>query len=214
MRAAALVAALATAAAPVQGSISGPVTAVSGKTITVKTTLSPTGSSKVTVGAKAIVTERIAGTKADLKKGACVMASGTKKGTTVTAARISITACNRPRGNRPANGTRPPRTGNGRRPGGGQGFTPPVNVGFAFGTIQSVKGATLTVKGFQGSTTVAVGKKVQIEKTATVPVSAISKSLCAFVFGTSKDKGKTVTATNVSLTKPVSGSCNAPRFGR
>ena len=205
------------AAAPVQGSIAGPVTAVRGKTFAVKTTLSPTGSSKVTVTAKTTIHEQAAGRRGDLKKGLCVMASGTKKGAVVAATRISLTqpsggSCTGPAGGRGARGTRP---GGGAPPSGGsgRGFSPPANAGFAFGTIAAVKGSTLTVKDRTGSTKVTVTAKTRIGKTVRVKASAIRAKLCAFVRGTSGDKGVTVTAQDVSLSKPVSGSCSFRRRG-
>jgi len=216
----ALVATAAASAAPVQGSISGPITAVKGSTFTVKTTLSPTGSSKVTVGSKATVTEQQSGTAADLKKGMCVTAMGTKAKTTVAAQRISLRPAVKGsctggfgRGGRPGGGTRPPGSGSGGGSGSGSGrgsgFTPPANFGFASGQITAVKGSTLTVKGFNGTTTVTVSGKTAITKTVDVGASAIAEKMCAFVFGTSSDKGKTVAAQSVSLSKPVSGTCNA-----
>ena len=212
-----LAAATSAAAAPVQGSISGPVTTVKGSTFTVKTTLSPTGSSKVTVGSKATVIEQQAGTQADLRKGMCVTAMGTKTKSTVAAQRVSLrpavkgscsTGFRRGGGSGtrpPGSGTRPPGSGGGS--GGGSGFSPPANFGFAFGQITGVKGSTLTVKGFNGTTTVTVSGKTAITKTVEVGPSAIAVKMCAFVNGTSTNKGVTVTASNVSLSKPVSGSC-------
>jgi len=206
--AAGLAAATSAAAAPVQGSISGPVTTVKGSTFTVKTTLSPTGSSKVTVSSKATVIEQQAGTQADLKKGMCVTAMGTKTKSTVAAQRVSLRpavkgSCSTGfrRGGGSGSGTRPPGSG------GGSGFSPPANFGFAFGQITGVKGSTLTVKGFNGTTTVTVSGKTAITKTVEVGPSAIAVKMCAFVNGTSTNKGVTVTASNVSLSKPVSGSC-------
>lgn len=205
------------AAAPTRGSISGPITAVDGSTFKVKTSLSPTGTSTVTVGKKAAVVEQRTGTQSDLKKGVCVMATGTTKNKVVDAARISITglkSCTNPfRGQRPGarNGGTPPARPGGNGNGNPNGFQRPANVGIAFGTVTAVKGSTLTVKGFRGTTTVAVNGKTAITETADVGTSALAKNLCAFVFGTSSDKGVTVQATNVELSKPVNGSCQARR---
>jgi hypothetical protein len=203
----------AAAASPVSGSISGPITAVKGKTFTVKTTLSPTGAAKVSVGSKTTISERVNGARADLKKGACIMATGTKSGSTVTATRITLTSSangsctggfgggNRPRGARPG-------SGGGNPPGGNGGFRRPGNFAFAFGQITAAKGSTLSVKGFNGTTTkVTVSSKTTISKTAAVGMSSVKTELCAFVFGTSSDKGVTVQAQNVSLTSPVRGNC-------
>jgi hypothetical protein len=200
------------AAAPTRGSISGPITAVRGSTFKVKTSLSPTGTSTVTLGKKAAVVEQKTGTRSDLKKGDCVMATGTTKNKVVDAARISITgrtSCTGPfRGQRPNRTGTPRPRGNGNN---GNGFQRPANFGLAFGTISAVKGSTLTVKGVRGTTTVSVTGKTAITETAQVGASALATRLCAFVFGTSSDKGVTVQATNVELSKPVNGSCQARR---
>ena len=164
----------------------------------------------MTVGKQATVVEQKTGTRSDLKKGVCVAATGTTKNKVIDATRISITGlktCTNPfRGQRPGGtGGTPPRPGN------GNGFQRPANFGAAFGTITAVKGSTLTVKGVRGTTTVALGGKTAISETATVGTSALAKNLCAFVFGTSSDKGVTVQATTVDLSKPVQGSCQSPR---
>lgn len=201
-------------AAPVRGSISGPITAVDGSTFKVKTSLSPTGTSTVTVGKAAAIVEQRTGTQADLKKGTCVMATGTTKNKVVDATRISITgqtSCTNPfRGRRPnRNGGAPPARQGGN--GNPNGFRRPANLGLAFGTVTAVKGSTLTVKGARGTTTVSVSGKTAITETARVGTAALAKSLCAFVFGTSANKGVTVQATDVELSKPVNGSCRSPR---
>jgi Domain of unknown function (DUF5666) len=226
--AACLLTGAASAAAPVSGSISGPVVSVKGSTFTVTTTLSPTGKSTVSVGKATTITAQETLTSSALKAGACVMASGQKNSKGVVAAqRISLTepvkgACTRSftfgrGGGRPGGGTGTPPAGTGGQgaPGGGSGgFGNFANFGFAFGSISSLKGDTLTVKGTLNgkavTTTVTVSSKTQISKTAKVAASAIAVKDCAFVRGTSADKGVTVTAQNVSLTKPTATGC---RFG-
>jgi hypothetical protein len=208
--------AVAGAAAPVQGSIAGPITATKGKTFTVKTALSPTGSSKVTVGTKTTITEQVAGKQADLRTGVCVMATGSKKGSVVAATRITVSQAVKGKcGGGFGRGTRP---GSGARPGGRSrppGFTPPANFGFAFGAIAAVKGTTLTVHSQQrGNTSVTVSAKTQIDRTAQVGSKAIAVKLCAFVRGTSSDKGVTVQAQNVALSKPGPNGCNSRFPGR
>jgi hypothetical protein len=212
--------AVAAAAAPVQGSIAGPITSVKGQTFTVKTALSPTGSSKVTAGSKTTITEQVAGKQADLQKGVCVVANGSKKGSVVVASRITISkAVDGKCGGGFGRGTRP---GGGARPGGGSrppGSRPPgsfgANFGFAFGAIAAVKGSTLTVHSRQrGSTTVTVSAKTQIAKTTRVGSTAIAVKLCAFVRGTSSDKGVTVQAENVALSKPGPNGCTSRFPGR
>lgn len=219
-----LTASAAEAAKPVVGSVSGPIVSVKGKTFTLTTTLSPTGKSKVSVGSKTTITEQVSGTIADVKKGACVTALGqkTKKGT-IEATRITLTQpvkgqCTggfgrRPGGGRPGGtppsgtGTPPSGTGTGRPPGGFGGGN--ANFGFAFGKVSAAKGATVTVTGSQGSTTVALSKKTQVGETKSMSQAAIATKLCAFVQGTSGNHGVTVAATAIGLSKPVSGSCTA-----
>jgi len=217
-----LAASSAAAAAPVRGSIAGPITAVTGATFTVKTTLSPTGKAKVSVTPAVMITRQATGTPADLKKGVCVMAVGQKSKTTVTARQITITGAEASQctANRRFGGGRPPGAGggNGPPPGGGNGRPPgsrggfnAANFGFAFGTISAVKGSTLTVKGRTGSTVVTVLSKTRIGKVLSVKPSAIAIKLCAFVFGTSSDRGVTVKAQSVSLSQPRAGSCGFQR---
>ena len=219
---------VAAAATPVSGSISGPVVSVKGSTFTVTTSLSPTGKATVSVGKSAVVTAQETLTRSALKTGLCAMATGQKnsKGV-VTAQRISLSTpvkgqCTAGFGR---GGTRPGGTyttpGSGQRPPGGGtggGFGNSANFGFAVGTISSAKGDTLSVKGTLNgkavTTTVTVSSKTQISKTAKVGVSAIAVKDCAFVRGTSADKGVTVTAQNVSITKPTATGCQFGFRGR
>ena len=139
----------------------------------------------------------------------------TAKGT-VDAVRITLTQpvkgqCaggfgRRPGGSRPP-GAPPRGTGTGGPPGGFGGGN--ANFGIAFGKVSAAKGTTVTVKGPQGSTTVALSKKTQVAETKAMSPSAIATKLCAFVQGTSGDRGVTVAATQIALSKPVSGSCTA-----
>ena len=212
---------------PVAGSVSGPVVSVKGSTFTLTTSLSPTGRSKVAVGSKTTITEQLAGTLADVKTGLCVTAIGQKaKNGTVTATRVTLTQpvkgqCGGgfgtpPGGGRPPGGGSPP---GGTPPGGNQSGPPGgfggggANFGFAFGKVSAAKSSTITVKGQQGSTKVLLSKKTQVSKTEQVGRAAIVPKLCAFVRGTSGDRGVTVTATDISLSKPVSGACTG-RFTR
>jgi hypothetical protein len=107
-----------------------------------------------------------------------------------------------------------PGGGTGGQTGGSGGFGNFANIGFAFGTISSAKGDTLSVKGTLSgkavTTIVTVSSKTQISKTVKVDTSAIAVKDCVFVLGTSADKGVTVTAQNISLSKPTSTGC---RFG-
>ena len=216
----AIVPAVASAAAPVQGSVSGPVVSVSGSTFTITTSLSPSGKSKVSAGS-ATITEQATAPKSSLKVGACVMASGTRnsKGV-VTATRITISqpvkgSCTN--GFRPVGGTRPNRTGppSGNRTPPVGGFSRSGNFGFAFGSVTKLSGSTLTVKGMAfGSskattTTVDLSPKTALEETKTVKASAIKTKMCAFVNGTSTDKGVTVKATRIALSPETNGVCTS-----
>jgi len=207
---------------PVAGSVSGPVVSVKDSTFTLTTSLSPTGRSKVAVGSKTAITEQLAGTIADVKTGMCVTAIGQKaKNGTVTATRVTLTQpvkgqCGggfgtRPGGGRPPGGAPPGGNRTGRPPGGFGGGG--ANFGFAFGKVSAAKSSTITVKGRQGSTKVLLSKKTQVGKTEQVGRAAIVPKLCAFVRGTSGDHGVTVTATDISLSKPISGACTG-RFTR
>jgi Domain of unknown function (DUF5666) len=211
--AAAVCTGLAAAATPVSGSVDGPVTAVKGSTFKLKTSLSPTGSSTVSVVSATVITEQAVAPHSALRKGACVMAVGKKnaKGV-VTASRVTVSAavkgsCTSGFTRRGGTGGGPPQGGGGQRPPGG--FTGSANFGFAFGQVTKTKGSTLTVKGFRGTTTVTVPAKTQVLETKRVGPSAIEVKMCAFVRGTSTDKGVKVKAQNVSLSKPTKTGCTS-----
>lgn len=215
-------AASAAAATPVAGSVFGPVTSTKGSTFVVKTSLSPTGSSKVSVVSGAAITEQVTAPRSGLKVGACVSALGSRNAKGVVAAtRVSLTAAVKGQcesGFRPGGGSgpggRPP--GSGAPPGPGTqsppgGFGGNASFGFAFGTVTKLKGETLTVHGTRGSTmvntTVTVSSKTQLLETAHVPESAITTKMCAFVDGTSTDKGVTIKAQTIMLSKQTRGTC-------
>jgi hypothetical protein len=217
---------LATAASPVQGSVSGPVVAVKGSTFTITTSLSPTGKSLVSAGS-ARISEQATAPRSALKVGACVMATGSKNSKGVVAAtRVSISApvngkCGggfQRRAGGGGNGGGAPPQGGGRPSGGGSGgngggFQRPANFGFAFGSVAKLSGSTLTVKGVAfGSkkattTAVTVSSKTTLSELKTVKAQDVALKMCAFVRGTSTDKGKTVKASDVSLTPETNGSC-------
>ena len=206
---------LAAAANPVTGSVFGPVTSVSGSTFKVQTTQSPTGVSTVTVGSATVIDEQVAGTRGELKVGACVTANG-QKGSKGAIAAVRITVfqpvggkCTgsggRPGGSRPGTGTkRPPSAGNGSF----------ANFGFAAGAISAVKGSTLTVHGQSGSTAVTVSGKTQISEQKRVARAAIAVKSCVSVFGTSADGGVTVKARRIEVSKATSSGCARPGFRR
>jgi hypothetical protein len=216
---AATVAGVAAAAKPVSGTIAGPVTAVRGRTFTLKSSLSPTGNSNVHVAATTAITEQRDASRADLTRGACVSAVGQKgKKGVVQAVRLTLFA--------PVQGRCQPEFG-GRRAGGPQGTprpptqprppqrstSPGTRAGFSFaaGAIVTVDRSVLTVHNQQGSTKIAISSKTEIVKTARVGAGSIKVGLCAFVYGTSTDKGVDVSAQSVSLFKPAAQGCIARR---
>jgi hypothetical protein len=202
-------AALLLAASPVQGSVFGPVVSVKGSTFTIATSLSPSGRSAVSAGS-AKITEQAAAPRSSLQAGTCVMATGTRNSKGVVAAtRITIST--------PVKGSCTTQLSirRGTRPAGAPkgGFTPNANFGFALGSVTKVHGSTLTVKGPRATTTVTVSAKTSLMHTETVEPSAITTSMCAFVAGTSTDKGVTVKATSISLSEKQNGACAVTRFG-
>lgn len=197
-------AAPAASAGTVSGSISGPVTSASGRAFVVKTTLSPTGSSKVSVAATTTITEQVTVQRAALRKGECATAMGTKSRSSLAAFRISLApavkgSCSFGLGFGRRPGTRRPPTGAPRT----NRFAPFANFGFAGGTITAVKGSTVTLEGSK----VVVGAKTQISETKTLRASAIRTGLCAFVFGTSSNGGKTVSAQRIAISPARSSGC-------
>jgi len=227
--AACLAAATASAASPVRGFINGPVASVSGDTFVLTTTQVPGGKAKVAVSGKTAITQQVELEASSLKTGECVSAVGSKsaKGA-IAAARITVSkpvggACGAgfgggaggPRGARPPRAPRPGAGAGARvpRPGSGRPFAS-GNFAFALGAITAVKGSTLTLHGRQGTSTVTVSASTQIGTVERVAASAIKAKLCAFVRGTSTDKGITVTAQSVSLSEPGRNGCGrvfAPR---
>jgi hypothetical protein len=198
------------AATAVSSSVAGAVTSVAGATFTIKTSVTSTGSSKVKLSSKTAITKQAAGTRANLKKGDCVRASGTGSGTAVEAAQVVITGVSANQCSAGFGGTGAPHQAAGS---GAGGFTPSGNGGVAFGTISAIKGSTLTVTGRFGAKSVVVSSKTTILKTVSAKAAAIAVKECAFVRGTSSDNGVTVEASNVSLSAPTKDGCSA-RSGR
>jgi hypothetical protein len=207
LRAVAL-AAVVSAVSPVQGSVFGPIVSVSGTTFTMTTPLSPNGKSIVSA-AGARITEPVTAPRSSLKAGVCVMALGSRTAKGVAATRITISD--------PVKGTCVPAGGfrlgtTGAPPAGapksGGGFQRRVGPGgFAAGTVTKVAGSTLTVTGPRETTTVTVSATTVLERVATVKVTELRTKTCAFVRGTSTDKGKTVKATDIALSPEVNGTC-------
>jgi hypothetical protein len=151
---------------------SGQITAIDGTTLTVKDRRNQ--SVKVTTSDSTRVTIEKTVTVSDIASGDRISVTGTKSGTTVAASRIAITDLQLPApGSGSQSGTTPGSGPNGSQngfgpPGGfnGRGGPPatdangnPINRanrrpgGFTFGTVTKVDGGTITISGFDGSTT-------------------------------------------------------------
>lgn len=219
----ALVAALAApaaaaAAAPVAGFIAGKVTSAKGGKLVVQ---GQSGVSGVTLSKSTVVEENKAGSSRDLGKGACVVANGQRgKNGAVDAAIVTVSVAGKNgcdagfagRGGRRPNGPRP----NGQRPrrAPGQQGGRPASFAFAAGSIVSVKGSKLQVKGQRGTTTVVVSSSTRILKTTRVGGGAVTAGACVFVRGTSTDNGLTVAAQDVTVSPAGPNGCLAGFRGR
>jgi len=217
-------------AAPVSGSVVGPIVSVDGASFRLTTPLSPTGASNVSIGSATVLTEQVAASRSSIHAGDCVTALGTRTGSGVSAFRITISQpvegkCTGGFGGRGGPGPRPGSgglRGNGRLGGSG---TPPQrpqggapggfaagNFGFASGGVTSVGGNTLTVQRKQsGKTTksvVTITKQTSFTEIDRVGSGSVKTKLCAFVYGTSSDRGKTVQAQTISLSKPRANGCS------
>jgi len=226
------------AAAAVSGSVFGPIVSVSGTSFKLTTTLSPTGSSTVSIGSSTAITEQVTASSSSVHAGVCVSAVGSRSTSgVVSALRITISQPQSGKctngfgggfGGRGGTGGRPPGLGaggagsNGPRPGagaaggGGGGFAGGgfnrANFGFASGGVTAVKGTTFTVQakrnGKTTKTTVDITKSTMFTEIDRVDSGSVKTKLCAFVYGTSSDRGKTVKAQTISLTTPTSNGCN------
>lgn len=232
-----LAAGAAGAAKPVSGFINGPIVSVGKQSFVVTTTQVPGGKAKVSFAKSAPITARLTVKASELRKGLCVNAVGSRaKNGTVTAMRITVSSpvkgqCargfrgapgSRPGGGGPAGGVNGPPRGappRGSRGGNGQNpFAPGnANFGFAFGMITSAKGNRLAVHNQFGSpakVTVLVAKQTEITKMAHVGASAVKPKLCAVVYGTSSDRGKTVKPTSINLSPAGANGCTFGFPGR
>lgn len=202
-------AAVVSAVSPVQGSVFGPIVSVNGTTFTMTTPLSPNGKSIVSAGG-ARITSPVTAPRSSLKVGVCVMTLGTRNAEGVVAA-TRITISDPVKGTcAPAGGFRVGTTGappiGAPKPGGG--FQRRVGPGgFAAGMVTKVNGSTLTVAGLGRTTTVTLSSKTVFERIATVKATELRTKTCAFVRGTSTDKGETVKATDIAISLEVNGKC-------
>ncbi len=220
----------AAAAAPVSGSVFGPIVSVAGKSFKLTTSLSPTGSSTVSIGSATAITEQVAASRSRIHVGDCVSAVGARTGSAISAFRITISQpvqgrCTggfpgrRGRGGGPS-GRLPGAGGVGGAAGGSNPQRPPGvfsggfgggNFGFASGGVTSFNGSTLTVQRKQNGTTtkstVTITKQTSFTEIDRVSSSSVKTKMCAFVFGTSSDHGKTVQAQSITLSPPGANGC-------
>lgn len=211
---------------------SGTIASILGQDLEVQGT---SGQTTVDVTAKTAITATVPLALRDVIVGTCISATGTKgAGGKVDATVVTITAAVKgsclERGGFGAGG------GGGFRGGSGGGFprttgTVPArfrtaNVSGAFGKVTKVSGSTITVEGisFAGfggrpasgtskpttpkasPQTVVVSSKTRYSKTERVTAGALKVGECATAFGSTNDIG-VVSATRLTVTQPVDGSC-------
>jgi hypothetical protein len=217
---AALTAEVALAAAPASGFVLGQIQSVSAKTFVLKDSDGSVATSRVLLQSSTNVTEQLTATRAELSKGECVTAMGTKASSgTVEAMRLTISAAVKGsctsgffgHGSRPAgapSGTPPTGTPPAGAPSGGFSGFGNGNFAFAAGKVTKVAGSTLTLKGSSGTSKASVSASTQLTRIATVTDSKIDKGQCARVSGTSANAGATVNATSVALSQPSSSGCS------
>lgn len=169
----------------------GTITAINGKTITVKTS---SGTTKVTTATSTTVSMAKAGTVSDIATGDQVMVLGTTSGTKIAATQIIDTGKtgSAATGQAPAGfpGGGAPPNGAGGAPSGGTG--PPTS-----GTVIKVSGSTITVKGTDGKTyTVSSGSTTTVAIEATGSLSDLATGDTVQVMGRT-GSGGAVTAARI-----------------
>src|SRR5579862_5516731 len=86
------------------------------------------------------------------------------------------------------------------------------NGNAAFGQLVQINGSTLILSGTTGDSTVTYASTTTITQTSTGTLADITAGLCITATG-SKDATGALTATTVTLDKPVNGSCATTGFG-
>ncbi len=213
---------------------SGTIASILGQNLEVQGT---SGQTTVELTAKTAITATVALAFRDVKVGTCISASGTKgAGGKVDATLVTITGAVKGScvvrggfgagggGFRGGSGGGAPRT---------TGTVParfrPTNVAGAIGKVTKVSGSTIIVEGisFAGfggrpasgtsakkptttpkasPQTVVVTSKTRYSKTEKVTAGALKVGECATAFGSTNDIG-VVSATRLTVTQPVGGSC-------
>jgi hypothetical protein len=219
----------ATAFAP---AASGTIASILGQDLEVQGT---SGQTTVELTAKTVITASVALKLRDITPGTCISATGTKgTGGKVDATVVTVSAAvngkcleragfGRGAGGGGGGGGFPTRTGTVPAR-----FRVPTNVAGAFGKVTAVSGSTITVQGLsfafgagggsgapapRATTTpktstqvVVVSSKTTYSKSERVKAGALKVGECATAIGSTNDIG-VVTATRLSVTQPIGGSC-------
>jgi hypothetical protein len=197
----------------------GQITAIDGTTLTVKDRQNQ--SVKVTISGSTRITIQKTVAVSDIAKGDRLSVTGKKSGTTIAASRISIMDLQLGGQGRRFQGGTTPGSGTGtngppngfRRPGGftGQGGPPPTDAngnpvggtnlrlgGIAFGTVTKIDGGTITMSGFDGSTTtVTTSSSTTVTKSAPGALSDLKVGQNVRAVGSTGTDG-TVAATAIN----------------
>jgi hypothetical protein len=213
---------------------SGTIASILGQDLEVQGT---SGQTTVDVTAKTAITATVSVRLSDITPGTCISATGTKAPAGKVDATL-ITVEPAVKGNcteggfgsggfRGAPGGAAPTRTTGTVP---ARFRAPTNVAGAFGKVTSISGSTITVQGISlagfgrpasGTTptsrpkttpkaspqTVIVSSKTKYSKSERVTSGALKVGECATAFGSTNDIG-VVTATRLTVTQPVNGSCS------
>lgn len=189
---------------------SGEIAAVSGKTLQVQ---GDSGQVAVTWTGSTAFTEQVDGTLADVTVGSCVMVTS-EEDAAATAVRITAATddgCTGGFGGGPGGGERPTDMPSDMPPemptdrSGG--------FGGAFGEVAAVAADGFTVQSMDDEVEVTVDAATSYSTTAEADAGAASVGRCAIAIGEADDTGA-VTATRISLSDPVDGSCSTGRgFG-
>lgn len=206
---------------------SGMLSALTGSTLTVQARNGR--STTVVVTGSTAYQQTTTATASDIAQGDCVRVVGTGsatsgiQATTVVVTKPTSKSCTRNPAGGNGGGAGGRRFGNGT-PGstpftlpGGSAGTVPANLAAAFGTVHSVSGDQLTVKGQAPRTTkktkpktetVSVTLTVSTTVTETVKgaVTDLAVGSCVTANGTADSLG-TITAKSVTVSQPVNGSC-------
>lgn len=189
---------------PADGFASGQLTSVAGRTIIVQ---GQNALTRVALTGATTIVMQVAGSRRDLVKGACLVASGTRKGVGIAAEIVTVGAagtsgCGADEGpeDTGANGAETTEQGQAHTSEGSQ------SQAFAAGTISAVEGTSLRLEGTENAATVVVSASTQIRRLRRVSPAAVTAGLCATVRGQADETGA-ITAASISLSRPRAGGC-------